>query len=237
MIIFELISTDETFRLNSYNRHGEHLIEIMLPDNKVLEGKDLSKGFRINIMGNIIDCSKFTTRYDIISDTYKQAFFSDDDSTETEDNKIPYVVKRYKPRQPDQEEIEETRALLINNSKASLQRVLEKPFVSYSHSNTKGYYTVTLEKQNLMMARLLTYNMEKQINPNAIIKWNETNKSCEIWTEEEFLKFIMEVKNHVDPIISYQQSLEERIRACKTMEELESIEFEFSKFTINEEVS
>lgn len=233
MIIFELISTDETFRLNSYNRHGEHLIEIMLPDNKVLDGKDLSKGFRINIMGNIIDCSKFTTRYDIISDTYKQAFFSDDESTETEDNKIPYLVKRYTPQQSD-EDVEEVRDLAISNSKASLQRVLDTPFVSYAHNNTKGYYTITLEKQNLMMARLATYNIEKQLNTNAIIKWNETNKSCEIWTEEEFLKFIMEVKNHVDPIISYQQSLEERIRNCKTVEEIENIKFEFNKFVDKE---
>ena len=41
-----------------------------------------------------------------------------------------------------------------------------------------------------------------------------------------------EIKNYVQPIVSYQQLLEERIRACTSIEELEAIEINYSQFSM-----
>lgn len=235
MILFELLSTGEKIRLNTFSKHDENLMEIMLPDNSVLEGKDLSKGFKITYMGNIIDCSNFTTRYDILSNTYKQAFFSNDGSTETPDNKIKYIVKKLKPVQPSEDEIQEAKDFAISRSKASLQKFLSIPFVSYAHNNTKGYYTVTLEKQNLMMNKYLNYTIQKQTNKEATVYWNEKDEPCTEWTGEEFERFVKEVTEYIEPAINYQQNLEKTIRSYTTLEEIESVNIDYNQFLVKEE--
>lgn len=234
MMQLQFNGDNDMIRLKAYFKRGDNVIEVLLPDNKVFESKDISKGFKIYIFGKEIDCSDYTTRYDIISDTKKQAFFSNDGSVETEDNTVSVIWERTGPIIISKEEIEETKESMIMRSKSALEIFLKRPLISYAYNNTKGYYTVTMEKQNLMMARLMTYNLEKLVNPNAAIKWNEKDKGCEVWSEEDFMKLIADVKNYVDAVVSYQQALEVQIRNCSTMEELESIEINYEQFAIND---
>ena len=65
------------------------------------------------------------------------------------------------------------------------------------------------------------------VNPDAVLTWNETGKSCEIWTEEEFLQLIVEIKQYVYPLVSHQQKLEEEIVAATSIQELESIVIDY----------
>ena len=88
---------------------------------------------------------------------------------------------------------------------------------------TEGVYSVTSEKQSLMMSQYMTYQIEKNINPDAKLTWNETGKSCTEWADGEFLQLVLEIKTYVYPLVSYQQQLEEQIMNCTNQEELDGI--------------
>lgn len=132
------------------------------------------------------------------------------------------------PYEPTEEELqaifERNKENKINESKTLLAEYLEaNPISSTAHGGIEGLYSVTTEKQTLMMSQYMTYQIEKQVNPDAQLTWNETGKSCEVWTEEEFLRLILEIKAYVYPKVSYQQTIEEQINACTTEEELAAI--------------
>lgn len=97
------------------------------------------------------------------------------------------------------------------------------PLHSTAHGGVEGIYSVTGEKQNLMMTNYATYQIEKTVDPNTKLKWNETGKSCIEWTEQEFLQLVLEIKAYVSPLVSYQQQLEEQIMNCTNQEELDGI--------------
>ena len=117
----------------------------------------------------------------------------------------------------------------INYSKNKLKSFLENnPLKSTCHNDTMGTYSVTEEKQTLMMSQYMSYQIEKMTNPEAKLTWNETGKSCEEWTEEEFITLILQIKNYVYPLVSYQQSIEEQINDCESMEALGNIIIDYS---------
>jgi hypothetical protein len=119
----------------------------------------------------------------------------------------------------------------IAQSKTLLAEFLQNTKLpSKAHNNTLGYYSVTEEKQSLLMGNFFAYQLEKQVNPEAKLTWNESGKACEEWTEEEVTQLMLEIKNFVKPIVSYQQHLEEQINACETIEEVEAIEINYEQF-------
>lgn len=160
------------------------------------------------------DYSTYTTIYREIEGGVQ---FSNDGSVYVEPELEPYVPT-----------LEEVKANKIAISKALLARYLEQnPLESVCHGGKLAFYSVTEEKQTLMMSQYMTHQIEKQINPNAVLTWNEKGKSCEAWTEEEFLQLIMEVKAYVYPLVSAQQTLEEQINGCTTIEEVKSITIDY----------
>lgn len=88
---------------------------------------------------------------------------------------------------------------------------------------TEGVYSVTSERQSLMMSQYMTYQIAKSVDTDAKLTWNETGKSCTEWTEEEFLQLILEIKAYVYPLVFHQQQLEEQIMNCTNQEELNEI--------------
>lgn len=159
------------------------------------------------------DYSTYTTVYREIEGGVQ---FSNDGSVYVEPEPVP------------EPELEEVKANKIAISKALLARYLEQnPLESVCHGGKLAFYSVTEEKQTLMMSQYMTHQIEKQINPNAVLTWNEKGKSCEAWTEEEFLQLIMEVKAYVYPLVSAQQTLEEQINGCTTIEEVKSITIDY----------
>lgn len=145
----------------------------------------------------------------------------------------PETIPQPEPYEPTPEELEavfqQNKTNKIALSKLMLAEFLENnPIRSTVHKNTVGIYSVTNEKQTLMMSQYMTYQIEKTLNPNAKLTWNETGKSCEEWTEEEFLQLILEIKAYVYPLVSYQQKVEEEIYKCTTQEELEKISVNYN---------
>lgn len=100
----------------------------------------------------------------------------------------------------------------IATSKKMLEQyIASHPITSSAHGGVEGVYSVTEEKQALMTSQYISYQVEKLTNPDAKLTWNETGKSCEVWTEEEFLQLVVEIKHYVYPLVSHQQKIEEDI--------------------------
>lgn len=205
---------------------NKHVIVIKFSDN-IPSTDELVSGFKIlNENNNYIqaDYSNFTTIYRTYDEDPKRIEFSDDGSV--------YIAPQHKPElelyEPTPEELErifqQNKTDKISLSKSMLAEFLENnPIHSSAHNGIDGIYSVTNEKQTLMMSQYITYQIEKGVNPNAKLTWNETGKSCEEWTEEEFLQLILEVKTYVYPFVSYQQRIEEEITRCTVQEELDEI--------------
>ena len=223
-------NNEQKYNIKAYSISG-NILTIQYGDDTTFPKN--TNGFKI-FNNNILmkDCSEFTTKYNT-SDIGYAIMYSSDGSTETEENKLDMYYENYSFEDSMKEIFESTKAEKITLSKVLLAEFLENnPLFSTCHNKDGEYYSVTSEKQNFMMNQYLTYQVEKAINPNAKITWNARGDSCEEWTEEEFLQLIVEIKNYVQPIVSYQQLLEERIRACTSIEELEAIEINYSQFSM-----
>lgn len=172
------------------------------------------------------DYSDFTTVYRTLDNG---AQFSNDESVYTESDVTPEIPNiSFEPYDPTPEELEsmfyKNKVNKIALSKTLLAEYLENnPLHSTAHGGVEGIYSVTDEKQNLMMTNYATYQIEKTVDPNTKLKWNETGKSCIEWTEQEFLQLVLEIKAYVSPLVSYQQQLEEQIMNCTNQEELDGI--------------
>ena len=120
------------------------------------------------------------------------------------------------------------KAQKILESKVKLAEYLTShPLTSDVHGGRIGVYSVTEEKQTLMMSQYISYQAEKMLNPNAVLTWNETGKACEPWTEEEFVQLVSEIRNYVYPRVSHQQTLEEEISAATTLDEVEAVVIQY----------
>ena len=144
----------------------------------------------------------------------------------------PEPVPEPEPYEPTEEELaaifKQNKNDKISLSKSMLAEYLENNPIHSSAHGIEGVYSVTNEKQTLMMSQYMTYQIEKSVNKDARLTWNETGKSCEEWTEEEFLQLILEIKSYVYPLVSYQQHIEEYIYKCTTQEELDEITIDYS---------
>ena len=229
-ILYNNDNNEQKYNIKAYSISG-NIITIQYGDDITFPKN--TNGFKIFDNNTLMkDCSKFTTKYNT-SDIGYAIMYSSDGSTETEENKLDVYYENYSFEDSMKEIFESTKAEKITLSKALLAEFLENnPLFSTCHNKDGEYYSVTSEKQNFMMNQYLTYQVEKAINQNAKITWNARGDSCEEWTEEEFLQLIVEIKNYVQPIVSYQQLLEERIRACTSVEELEAIEINYSQFSM-----
>ena len=222
-------NNEEKYDIKAYSI-SNNIITIQSGDTILPENTD---GFKIYDEDVLIeDCSNYKTKYNVSNIGYA-IMYSNDESTETEENKLDVYYENYSFEDSMKEIFKSTKTEKITLSKALLAEFLENnPLFSTCHNKDGEYYSVTSEKQNFMMNQYLTYQVEKAINPNAKITWNARGDSCDEWAEEEFLQLIVEIKNYVQPIVSYQQLLEEQICACTSTEELEAIEINYSQFSM-----
>lgn len=73
--------------------------------------------------------------------------------------------------------LDEYKIYRITKSKSDLEDyIAEHPLKSSAHGGIEATYTVTKEKQNWMVQQYLTYQLEKQTDPNAVLTWNESGE-------------------------------------------------------------
>lgn len=125
--------------------------------------------------------------------------------------------------------LDEYKEYKIAESKTLLKQYLEThPITSTAHGGKEGVYSITEEKQNLMMQSYMTYQIEKSISPEtATLKWNQTGEECTEFTEEEFLMLVMEIKARVYPLVSYQQYIEKQIMLADNKESIASMVYSY----------
>lgn len=229
-IIFK--NDQETIYDCDFSQIGENQIRLKFESNIPEQDIYLSGCCLVNEWNHsVIQTNR--TDYTYLYRTY------DEDPTVIElcNNNIPYVpIPVPEPYVPTPEELEKQFIQNKNNkivlSKSMLADFLENnPIHSTVHNGIAGIYSVTSDKQTLMLSQYMTYQIEKAMNPDVKLTWNETGKSCEEWDESEFLQLILEIKSYVYPLVSYQQRVEEDIYMCKTQEELDKIIIDYNSLT------
>lgn len=135
----------------------------------------------------------------------------------------------------DDESFDSIKQKRVKLSKDNLSKYLEEhPLLSTVKYEEGRYYSVTLEKQNLLLSNISTYQMALQSGIECPLTWNSTGEECEMWTIEELFQLSMEIRNYVAPLVSLQQYMEVNINNCETALELEGVNVEFTEEAIQE---
>ncbi len=220
----------------SFAQIGEHQVRLVFEDTKPSD-KIILSGFNlVNEHNGYIQTIRtgYTSIYRTYDDNPLMIELCDDGIEYVEPD--PVIIPEPEPYEPTPEELDalfqKNKRKKIELSKLMLAEFLENnPIHSTAHGGVEGIYSVSSDKQSLMTSQYITYQIEKTINPNARLTWNETGKTCEEWTEEEFLQLVLEIKSYVSPLVSYQQHIEERIYACNHQEELEQILIDYANIS------
>ncbi|MDY3690835.1 MAG: hypothetical protein SO072_02575 [Dysosmobacter sp.] len=88
-------------------------------------------------------------------------------------------------------------------------------------------YSVTEEKQSLLMGNLAAYQLEVQGNPAAEITWNATGEPCTVWEYADLCALAVAIKAYVKPLVAYQQAKEMEIMACETAEDVGAVTLDY----------
>lgn len=111
----------------------------------------------------------------------------------------------------------------IKLSKSRLSAYLEdNPIFSTVKYEEGRYYSVTKEKQNLLLQELFKHFLD----PKATLYWNSTGESYEEWTFEELKSLKREIENYVRPLVQRQQELEKEIRKGTSSIDILNIELD-----------
>lgn len=112
----------------------------------------------------------------------------------------------------------------IAESKTALAEWLEAH--PYQHTDGK-LYACTEEKQSLLNGNLASYERAKNAGIEYPLKWNSTGDECVVWEYSDLLVLSLSIAGYVAPRVSAQQAFELAIKACTTLEEIESIVIEY----------
>lgn len=135
----------------------------------------------------------------------------------------------------DASTLEEIKEILILKTKENLSIYLaNNPILSTVKYEEGRYYSVTMEKQNLLLTNIATYQMAQQAGVECLLTWNDTGKECEVWTYEQLFQLSMEIRTYVAPIISLQQYMETNIKNCNAILDVLKINIDFTTDIINE---
>ena len=115
---------------------------------------------------------------------------------------------------------DDIKASKISESKVALAEWLNSH--PYQHTDGK-LYACTEEKQALLNGNLASYERAKNAGIVYPLKWNSTGDECVAWEYSDLLVLSLSIASYVAPRVSAQQAFELAIKACTTLEEIESI--------------
>lgn len=102
------------------------------------------------------------------------------------------------------------------------------PVESDCHGGVTALYTITKEKQSLLMQEIMLSERSKEMNIDYTPSWNAHN--CEAtndWTLDELYQLSFDISNVVKPLVAEEQSIDAEIRNATTFDELLSIDVSF----------
>lgn len=121
--------------------------------------------------------------------------------------------------------IGEMKAAKIAQSKTKLAEYLSAHPLAWTDGKR---YSVTEEKQALLMGNIAAYQIEVQNNPEAVVTWNATGEECVPWNINELCALAVAIKNYVKPLVSHQQAMEVAVNNCETAEDVEEIAIDYT---------
>lgn len=121
---------------------------------------------------------------------------------------------------------------IAESNKLLSEFLLNNPMKSSCHGGKESYYNVTFEKQSMFTSKYTAHITLLQAGVPNDMTWNSTGNTCEVWTDEECIRFIKEMNEYVTRLVSYQQKLEIEIKNCKSIDELSKIKIDFDQFKV-----
>ena len=122
--------------------------------------------------------------------------------------------------------LDDTKRIAINQTKHWVDNVLSNPM----EFNGK-YYSVTLEKQNLLSAQLGLYGLNLSMGTVIPLSWNATGEPCQDWEFTDLLALSNAIAVYVKPIVGLQQQVEQEIRNASAVEQVQLIIQNFREAT------
>lgn len=121
--------------------------------------------------------------------------------------------------------LEDAIAFRVKESAAALSEYLAaNPITSTCHKGIAAKYSITKDKQEYLQSMISVCTLAKQNGTPYQPSWNATGEVCSYdWTIEELVKLAMEIEATVRPLVSYQQTIENKIKKCTTMDELKAV--------------
>ena len=121
--------------------------------------------------------------------------------------------------------LEDAIAFRVKESAAALSEYLAaNPITSTCHKGIAAKYSITKDKQEYLQSMISVCTLAKQSGTPYQPSWNATGEVCSYdWTIEELVQLAMEIEATVRPLVSYQQTIENKIKKCTTMDELKAV--------------
>lgn len=130
--------------------------------------------------------------------------------------------------------LDEIKEVMIRQSKINLADFLENnPLFSKAKYEEGRFYKVTSEKQQQLTSKILMYEGYKNLGIPYALTWNDCGEICEEWGYEELFQLSMEIDAYVTPLVKVQQSIEVEIRKSETIQDVLTVDINFTEENIN----
>lgn len=131
--------------------------------------------------------------------------------------------------------LEDAIAFRVKESAAALSEYLAaNPITSTCHKGIAAKYSITKDKQEYLQSMISVCTLAKQSGRPYQPSWNATGEVCSYdWTIEELVQLAMEIEATVRPLVSYQQTIENKIKKCTTMDELKAVVINYNNVPVH----
>ena len=131
--------------------------------------------------------------------------------------------------------LEDAIAFRVKESAAALSEYLAaNPITSTCHKGIAAKYSITKDKQEYLQSMISVCTLAKQSGRPYQPSWNATGEVCSYdWTIEELVQLAMEIEATVRPLVSYQQTIENQIKNCTTMDELKAVVINYNNVPVH----
>lgn len=125
---------------------------------------------------------------------------------------------------PEYDPLPDLKAQRIQQSKSNLADYLASHPIPWTDGLT---YSITAEKQNQLMGKLMAATMAKAAGNPYELTWNSTGEICKEWTLTDLSALAFAIDARVTALVTYQQTQEVAMRNAATQEELDAIKVDY----------
>lgn len=128
--------------------------------------------------------------------------------------------KKWCDENPEIDSLKEEKEYRISKSKTDLELYLNENPMQWTD---RQYYSITQEKQNQLMGKLMAATMAKAAGKPYELTWNSTGEVCKEWTLDDLSALAFAIDSRVTSLVTYQQTQEVAMRNSTTQDDLDAI--------------